>query len=237
MRVDYRISVLDMYTVDYKNLNDILDLIKFDNDANRCCYIFESINPLLGFSSSASLLVKEIIKKIIWKEDCGNSIVFGFHFDNENTLKILKSVSKSILKVESLQRFFNSQTSFEYLKLKREYSGGLIDVFDYDGTFFLSVHSKQNGKIIKENFVVDGHLIPLEEYLKSRTKASTGENFDKCTNDLSSITTTFNLSLTDSQKEKKNKVVLPYTEAAQILYQYDDGDDFDEEDPDEDLEI
>ncbi|KAJ1969796.1 hypothetical protein IWQ62_000398 [Dispira parvispora] len=67
-------------------------------------------------------------------------------------------------------------------------------------------------------------------------------------NDLS-----FNLGLTDKQREAKNNVVLPYEEAQQltstsstsshtpaggaIYYQPDEGDDFDDEDPDDDLDI
>ncbi|KAJ1653040.1 hypothetical protein IWQ61_006759 [Dispira simplex] len=63
----------------------------------------------------------------------------------------------------------------------------------------------------------------------------------------------FNLGLTDKQREAKNNVVLPYEEAQQvtsatlssshtpaggaIYYQPDEGDDFDDEDPDDDLDI
>ncbi|KAJ1948212.1 hypothetical protein FBU59_001699 [Linderina macrospora] len=55
----------------------------------------------------------------------------------------------------------------------------------------------------------------------------------------------FNLSLTDKQREDKNSVVLPYTDAqmdegssgGEIHYQLDDEDDWDSDDPDDDLEI
>ncbi|KAI9291123.1 hypothetical protein K502DRAFT_153338 [Neoconidiobolus thromboides FSU 785] len=54
----------------------------------------------------------------------------------------------------------------------------------------------------------------------------------------------FNLSLTDKQKEAKEQVKLPYLATSQselklgtIHYHPDDNDDFDEDDPDDDLEI
>ncbi|KAI8901809.1 hypothetical protein BC833DRAFT_617304 [Globomyces pollinis-pini] len=54
----------------------------------------------------------------------------------------------------------------------------------------------------------------------------------------------FNLSLTDQQKQQKENLVLPYLAAQEttatsglIHYTHDEGDDFDEEDPDDDLDI
>ncbi|KAJ1883461.1 Elongator complex protein [Coemansia sp. RSA 1722] len=52
----------------------------------------------------------------------------------------------------------------------------------------------------------------------------------------------FNLSLTDRQRQDRAKVELPYLDAqvepaGEIHYQMDDEDDWDDEDPDEDLEI
>jgi hypothetical protein len=52
----------------------------------------------------------------------------------------------------------------------------------------------------------------------------------------------FNLSLTDKQKQAKSEVELPYMKAQDvgsgtIHYQLEEVDDFDEEDPDDDLDI
>ncbi len=61
----------------------------------------------------------------------------------------------------------------------------------------------------------------------------------------------FNLRLTESEKQARSQVKLPYmldqgqkavhfersSGSGQIIYQPDDADDFDEEDPDEDLDI
>lgn len=49
----------------------------------------------------------------------------------------------------------------------------------------------------------------------------------------------FNLSLTDSQKSAREAVVLPYLprEDGTVDYTPDEGDNMDEDDPDEDLEI
>ncbi|XP_053378727.1 elongator complex protein 5-like [Mercenaria mercenaria] len=62
---------------------------------------------------------------------------------------------------------------------------------------------------------------------------------------------TFNLTLTDKEKKARSEVKLPYTYDAnrqddsftrsvgegKIFYQPDEADDFDEEDPDDDLDI
>ncbi len=61
----------------------------------------------------------------------------------------------------------------------------------------------------------------------------------------------FNLKLTDSEKQARSQVKLPYmldqeqkavhldrtVGSGKIIYEPDDADDFDEEDPDEDLDI
>lgn len=53
--------------------------------------------------------------------------------------------------------------------------------------------------------------------------------------------TTFSLSLTDEQRRAKNELLLPHTrvqgEGGQILYTPDQEDDWDEDDPDDDLDI
>ena len=53
---------------------------------------------------------------------------------------------------------------------------------------------------------------------------------------------TFNLSLSESEKSAREKVVLPFAKKAgagqgKIIYEAEDEDDFDEEDPDDDLNI
>jgi len=51
----------------------------------------------------------------------------------------------------------------------------------------------------------------------------------------------FNLSLTDAQQQARSAVPLPYAHSGEgaggILYEPDSGDDVDDDDPDEDLEI
>lgn len=54
--------------------------------------------------------------------------------------------------------------------------------------------------------------------------------------------TTFKLSLEDNEKETRSQVVLPYLKTTQapkgaIFYEPDNNDDWDDEDPDDDLEI
>lgn len=57
--------------------------------------------------------------------------------------------------------------------------------------------------------------------------------------------TTFRISLDDKEKESRDKLVLPYLPQntatasgdSKIFYEFDNVDDWDEEDPDDDLEI
>lgn len=54
--------------------------------------------------------------------------------------------------------------------------------------------------------------------------------------------TTFKISLEDKDKESRDKVVLPYlpqssSGESKIFYDFDHVDDWDEEDPDDDLDI
>ncbi|KAJ1985679.1 hypothetical protein H4R33_003837 [Dimargaris cristalligena] len=92
--------------------------------------------------------------------------------------------------------------------------------------------------------IVDDRLV-TSEFVLARYQADAGKPAEKeiiqtPENDpLKSLS--FNLTLTDQQREAKNNLVLPYVNeqsaSGAIIYQPDDGDDFDEEDPDDDLDI
>ncbi|XP_071541026.1 elongator complex protein 5 [Panulirus ornatus] len=101
---------------------------------------------------------------------------------------------------------------------------------------------KPSGKVIKahEEFsltselqVQDIHPVHVKEV------PCVAESSD--TDAILAAQTTFNLSLTDDQRIEKNKLLLPHTRVqslgGQILYTPDDADDWDEDDPDDDLDI
>ncbi|KAI9318925.1 hypothetical protein BX666DRAFT_2025271 [Dichotomocladium elegans] len=79
------------------------------------------------------------------------------------------------------------------------------------------------------------------QYTTEETEDAVPQQSDPMTN------LSFNLSLTDDQRRAKGNVVLPYMNVQQqdhtyhsigtIYYEPDAGDDFDDEDPDEDLDI
>ncbi|KAL1915933.1 uncharacterized protein VTP21DRAFT_6321 [Calcarisporiella thermophila] len=108
-------------------------------------------------------------------------------------------------------------------------------------------HRKPSGKVLKEIVmckIVEGqewiHTSPYN-VIREENLTDVKENQPDPTLEL----TTFNLSLTEEQKRAKNQVVLPYTKAQQqgelsggtIFYEPDAEDDFDDEDPDDDLDI
>lgn len=114
-----------------------------------------------------------------------------------------------------------------------------------------TLHKRLSGKVIK----IDEHLNLDDQYniqdvtevkqIDKRNIAVESSQPDPTAN------LTFNLSLTDKEKEARSKVKLPYTYDAnrqeetlnssvgegKIFYQPDEADDFDEEDPDDDLDI
>ncbi|XP_078614860.1 elongator complex protein 5-like [Branchiostoma floridae x Branchiostoma japonicum] len=113
------------------------------------------------------------------------------------------------------------------------------------------LHRRKSGKVIRQDEVY--HISP-QWSLTSRVQktpvrpAVQGEQEPQAD---PTANLTFNLRLTDTEKEARSRVVLPYmhhqrkrapdrpaaTPGGQIFYQPDDVDDFDEEDPDDDLDF
>ncbi|OWF37191.1 elongator complex protein 5-like [Mizuhopecten yessoensis] len=114
-----------------------------------------------------------------------------------------------------------------------------------------TLHKKISGKIvrIKEHFNISDqfeieNITELKTVIDSTPQQPTSQ-VDPAAN------LTFNLSLTDQEKKARSQVKLPYTydqkriEATlnksvgegKIFYQPDEADDFDEEDPDDDLDV
>nr|XP_022346192.1 elongator complex protein 5-like isoform X1 [Crassostrea virginica] len=113
-----------------------------------------------------------------------------------------------------------------------------------------TLHKKVSGKVIRitENFnlLEDFRVMDVSE-VKQVTKSipQDSNEMDPTAN------LPFNLSLSDKEKEARSQVILPYTYnkerqdsllaksvgEGKIFYQPDEADDFDEEDPDDDLDI
>ncbi|CAG5136616.1 unnamed protein product [Candidula unifasciata] len=105
-------------------------------------------------------------------------------------------------------------------------------------------HCRPTGKVLKsrEYFYTDDSF---HIYNFGSATSQDGSSQHKPQDDLTSKLP-FNLSLTDAEKDARSKVKLPYLKdgsgdseasSGRIFYQPDDVDDFDEEDPDDDLDI
>lgn len=113
-----------------------------------------------------------------------------------------------------------------------------------------TIHKKVSGKVVKirESFNI------TEEYQVTEVAEvkQMSQNLPADQNQLDpTANLTFNLSLSDKEKEARSQVILPYTYnkerqecvlaksvgEGKIFYQPDEADDFDEEDPDDDLDI
>ncbi|XP_046579631.1 elongator complex protein 5-like isoform X1 [Haliotis rubra] len=110
------------------------------------------------------------------------------------------------------------------------------------------VHQRASGKVMKvvENFNMDDKFL-LKEVCEAEP-TFTMVMPDSVSQADPAANLPFNLSLTDSEKAARSQVKLPYIKdnegaksepqgGGKIFYQPDDADDFDEEDPDEDLDI
>ncbi|KAJ9076045.1 Elongator complex protein [Entomophthora muscae] len=125
---------------------------------------------------------------------------------------------------------------------------GYITPYSYtncpDANLVDLVHRLPSGKVSRERAVlkidIDSNLAcnityspytnPNDEPLPEATESEKKEV------ELPTDISTFNLNLTDKQREARDDLVLPYLSGT-IMYHPDDGDDFDEDDPDDDLEI
>jgi len=108
-------------------------------------------------------------------------------------------------------------------------------------------HKKASGKVLRAREIV--RLAPDPPRLLSVTDASKNTStstsaptiaYEPETGD-PTANLTFNLSLSEEEKTARDKVVMPFAKTVKgqgkIIYEAEDEDDFDEEDPDDDLNI
>ncbi|VEN39546.1 unnamed protein product [Callosobruchus maculatus] len=104
---------------------------------------------------------------------------------------------------------------------------------------------KSGGKIVKqvEEYYFEGDKLETKKIEKPDPKKLL-ENATKTEINPDDLAT-FKITLTDKEKESRDQLILPYlpknedntTEGGQIYYKFDEQDDWDEEDPDDDLDI
>jgi len=100
---------------------------------------------------------------------------------------------------------------------------------------------KNSGKLIKahESFKLTDKFVI--QYIKAVEKTASSQVEITDTDAILAAQTTFNLTLTQDQKLAKSKLLLPHqriqSHGGHIHYTPDDADDWDEDDPDDDLDI
>ncbi|ELU04241.1 hypothetical protein CAPTEDRAFT_188445 [Capitella teleta] len=129
----------------------------------------------------------------------------------------------------------------------------ILPLIDQTYTGLCSVlHKRQSGKItrLKEHYMLNASFDVIESEEFKPISQMLNIVSDAQPNPAANLT--FNLSLSDKEKQDRSQLVLPYVHnklksnegqvqisgaGAKIFYQPDEADDFDEEDPDEDLDI
>ncbi|KAI8983150.1 Elongator complex protein 5 [Pilobolus umbonatus] len=253
---DKRIHLLtDMKTADQRILSTLTTLL-----TPSCTIIMDSIQPLAMISQHKAY---QLVKKIQGLTSDTVQFVMGYHSDIHLTSAIdlqksfnrLASViiqlealkEKSHFDTQALLTGFIPQETFAHMTTTSNLikKGGIAHIewrkksgkVQYESNGFIH----KSGPLLAVVHVVElGIEKKQEEVVEEKVTA-----VDPTAN------LSFNLSLTDEQRKAKENLVLPYMKAQQlevtseqeekkgglIYYDPDAADDFDDEDPDEDLDI
>lgn len=214
--------------------------------------IIDSLNLLfLSDAASTLIFIKKLLRSLAPSE---STLVLLHHLDvfyaqsssSPDILSSLRREASTTIRVENA----------DYLVKKRKAESKGIILDDAAETGFISsqsnridaivckvTHLKRSGKVAMETNILQADKVtsldsipglvkdaPIEQPARSETGTDPAANLP------------FNLSLTDDQRQAKNQVVLPYLKTEEhpggtIFYEPDSGDDYDDEDPDEDLDI
>ncbi|CAG8607298.1 2160_t:CDS:2 [Ambispora gerdemannii] len=168
----------------------------------------------------------------------------------------LAHLATTIITVNNSKRF-HAETSQGFPFLSDDEWIITKDINSLESAVCSIEHKKRSGKVLHEinsYQIVDNLKGEFIIKLVSNQEISPSQNTNEL--DPTSANLLFNLSLTEKQKVAKKDVVLPYTKVQEhyenqstssaspissgtgvIYYEPDEGDDFDDEDPDEDLTI
>lgn len=220
------------------------------------------LNPGSDFISRLCCRLAPSVSKIVVVIDTISSFL-PYHTDSQMCSAILSLVTASerisdIQNVQVLGLLHSDLHSEKTVKALRYLATtqiklsvedpSLSTIRDAHGVFEI-LQNKKNGKVKrqKEVYRVDGnHHLELSVYDQQQKQENSHGN-DAQPDPTANLT--FNLTLKESERIAKEKVVLPYISNkdkselvtppgyGQIFYEPDDADDFDEEDPDDDLDI
>ncbi|GAA5798392.1 hypothetical protein HPULCUR_003794 [Helicostylum pulchrum] len=234
----------------------------------NCTILIDSITPLAMISQYRTYRLVKTLESLTTD---AIRLVIGFHSD-------IKFISKTGLNMQdSLDRLASVIIKLESLKERTylETQAALTGFTPQDTFSYLTVTSnciakggiahiewrKKSGKVTYES---NGFLLDDSGYLTvvpatQLTGVVVQETVESVEDDAMQLdpkmdptaNLSFNLSLTDQQRQQKENLVLPYLKAQQlevsmdeekknsglIYYDPDAADDFDDEDPDDDLDI
>ena len=215
-----------------------------------------SNNDIVVFADlSIDIMITEQQKPLIdWIIKHRQSQIVLNVFKNALTNKItsrIQQLAECLIKCHHLQRYIDARHDFKFLHFhSKTRLSSAINHLDNDPNARMLLELqviRQSGKFTTEEAVislVDGFCVSLEDYLKSGSLANNHDEPEVVV--AASHQVPFNLQLTKEQETARAKVNLPYmtSQAAEsapvhqtISYSMDDVDDFDDEDPDADLEI
>ncbi|KAI9310471.1 Elongator complex protein 5 [Dichotomocladium elegans] len=237
----------------------LASVIQKAHDQTECCILFDSLHPFLLVSKQRTY---QMIKTLESLTADTLRLVVGYHADTRlpseargiSTADALNRLASVVIALEALPEQTNdpldafagfaAQQPFSYMNTmsNRFEKGGLARI----------EWRKKSGKV---QYTTEGYylgskgliVVPSTKLTGERPEA-TLETEDAVPQQSDPMTNlSFNLSLTDDQRRAKDNVVLPYMNVQQqdhtqhstgtIYYEPDAGDDFDDEDPDEDLDI
>lgn len=239
-------------------------ILKKTMETPNCTLLIDSLAPLAMISQHRTY---QLVKALESLTTDAVRLIVGFHSDlgfvsktGLNMQDSLDRLASVIIKLESLKERTHFETQAALTGFVPQ------DVFSYltvtsncvsKGGIAHIQWRKKSGKVSYESngFIKNGEY--LEVVPVSQLTGAVEETVEEREEDMPldpkmdpTANLSFNLSLTDEQRKQKEDLVLPYIKAQQfevtmdeekktglIYYDPDAADDFDDEDPDDDLDI
>lgn len=245
-----------------KNSNCIFNLLLFSNPKSsyQCEYfastnvnIFDyyTVNINNGFDISAIsdkdfYNLKHILKTIDTKStvviDCLTSLILFVGLSR--AMWFLQKLSKDVSQVICIYRrdFVQDKVSYietlgsTYVKIQK-FSGMIAN--NHINYIVEFIHRKVGGGILKQQETVSQNSTSYE--IESKKLGQSKKSHSVYENPKLKIESSFRIKLNENEMKQRKEVVLPYTantnttNTSRIHYHPEDIDDFDEEDPDDDL--
>lgn len=243
-----------------RQLGDALlaPIIQKTQHSAGCCIMIDSLHPLLLISRRQTY---QLVKALESLTTDTVKLIAGYHGDIRlpseappviPTYDALNRLASVIITLESLpERKNDTQEALTGFAPKPTFSymNTMSNRVDRGGLARIEWR-KKSGKV---QYATEGFYLGSKGLIIVAAPQLTGEEpepevdmDDTMTQPDPTANLSFNLSLTDNQRRAKDNVELPFmkvqqettgTSGGHIYYQPDAGDDFDDEDPDDDLDI